>query len=64
MQELKLQSRNKRRSLDHDTVSLYVKCLERVGDILCRLNEPDREVFFTEVKNLIKIISWNQERAH
>lgn len=52
-------SRFRRRALDHDTVQLYVKCLERVGEILNRLAEPDREVFYSEVKNLIKIISWN-----
>ena len=37
-------------------------CLERVSDRLSNLTESDKEVFYSEVKNLIKIISWNQER--
>lgn len=45
-----------------ETVSLYVNCLEHVGESLLRLTESDKEVFFSEVKNLIKIIKWNQER--
>ena len=43
-------------------MSLYVISLENVGGSLSRLNEADKEVFFSEVKNLIKIIKWNQER--
>ena len=60
MHEIKV--KGKRRVLEQQTVTLFVSCLERVSERLNRLKESDREVFFSEVKNLIKIIKWTQER--
>ena len=43
-------------------MTLFVNCLEHVSYCLQQLSEQDKEVFFTEVKTLIKIIKWNKEK--
>ena len=40
---------------------LYVDCLNRVSECLSLLSESDKEVFFSEVKNLIKIIKQEKQ---
>ena len=67
MQELELGSsgngvRSRIESLRQETVTLFVNCLEHVSYCLQQLSEQDKEVFFTEVKTLIKIIKWNKEK--
>ena len=53
---------NPRYQISRDTVTLYVTCMESVGRCLARLSEADKEFYFSEVKNLIKIIKQEQRR--
>ena len=45
-------------------LSLYVSCLINVEKLLAAnlLTIQEKEVYYSEVKNLIKIIKWNQSR--
>ena len=46
---------------NYDGLSLYVNCLVNVEKLLAfgLLSEQEKEVYYSEVKNLIKIIKWN-----
>jgi hypothetical protein len=46
----------------HDVISLYENCLQSISSNVSLLNRSDKEVYYSEVKNLIKIIQWNQKR--
>jgi hypothetical protein len=38
------------------------KCLNSISSNVSQLNKSDKEVFYSEVKHLVKIIQWNKEK--
>ena len=43
-------------------IQMLDKCLNSISSNVNQLNKSDKEVFYSEVKHLVKIIQWNKDK--
>lgn len=45
-------------------IQMLDKCLNSISSNVNQLNKSDKEVFYSEVKHLVKIIQWNKDKYY